>query len=321
MELSAMSIDSTNQQLFGLAQQAISYASGSAGRINIVAKPTLKETQFGYTPTSINLQEPLKFSDLFGGTDNAASNITSLNGEVEQWLATYFPSINGGFKDVPEDYLVGVISGVTPFGMASTVFEAVWQQSRDRAGRTVRSEQANLTSTLTSRGFRIPQAAMADIQARSEQRVIDATLDVNREEAIKREDIRLQILQQALQLATQLKLGLLNTAADLFRAYTSLYQLDSQSAQIKASAYQSFYSALSSYYDVELNLEQLKLRAAVTKAGIDGQIDGNRITNYAADSTGKAHAIAAKAFGKIAAQAANAVGTLDAHIVSGSART
>jgi hypothetical protein len=315
-----MSIDSTNQQLFGLAQQALSYASGSAGRINVVAKPTLKETPFGYMPGNINLQEPPKFSDLFGGTDNATSNIASVNGEVEQWLATYFPSINSGFKNVPEDYLVGVISGVTPFGMASTVFDTVWQQSRDWAGRTVRSEQANLASTFSSRGFKLPQAAMADIQARSEQRVIDATLDVSREEAIKREDIKLQILQQAVQLATQLKLGILNTAADLFRAYTSLYQLDSQSAQIKAAAYQAFYGALASYYNVEVSVEQLKLQAAVTKAGIDGRIDGNRVTNYAADSTGKAHAMAAGAFATIASQAANAVGTLEAHIIAGSAK-
>jgi hypothetical protein len=313
-----MSIDSTNSQLFSLAQQALSYASGSAGRINIVSKPTLKETQFNYSVGNINLQEPPKFSDLFGGTDNAASNIASVNGDVEQWLATYFPSINGGFKNVPEDYLVGVISGVTPFGMASTVFEAVWQQSRDRAGRTVRAERAALSSTFSARGFSLPPGALIDQLAQSERRATDAVLDVNREQAIKDADIKLQILQQAVQLATQLKLGILNTAADLFRAYTSLYQLDSQSAQIKASAYQSFYNALSSYYNVEVSMEQLKLRAAETKAGIDNEIDGNRIRNYAADSTGSAHAGAAGAFGQIAAQAANAVGTLDAQIISGS---
>lgn len=313
-----MSIDSTNQQLFALAQQSLGFASGSAGRINIVGKPTLKETPFSYSVGSINLQEPPKFSDLFGGTDNAASNIASVNGEVEQWLSTYFPSISSGFKNVPEDYLVGVISGVTPFGMASTIFEMVWQQSRDRAGRTVRAERAALNSAFSARGFSLPPGALIDQLAQSERRATDAVLDVNREQAIKDADIKNQILQQAVQLSTQLKLGILNTAADLFRAYTSLYQLDSQSAQIKASAYQSFYNALSSYYSVEVNMEQLKLRAAETKAGIDGEIDSHRIQNYAADSTGSAHSNAARAFSQIAAQAANAVGTLDAQIISGS---
>lgn len=312
-----MSIDSTTSQLFSLAQTALGYASGSAGRINIVSKPTLKETQFGYTVGNINLQEPPKFSDLFGGTNNAATNIASVNGEVEQWLATYFPSINSGFKNVPEDYLVGVISGVTPFGMASTVFEAVWQQSRDRAGRTVRSERASLSATFSSRGFSLPPGALIDQLAQSERRTVDAVLDVNREQAIKDADIKLQILQQAVGLATQLKLGILNTAADLFRAYTSLYQLDSQSAQIKASAYQSFYNALSSYYNVEVNMEQLKLRAAETKAGVDGEIDRNRISSYAADSTGSAHATAANAFAQIANGAASAAGTLEANITTG----
>jgi hypothetical protein len=312
-----MSIDDTTNQLFALAQQALGYASGSAGRINLSAKPTLKETQFSYTVGSIGLQAPPKFSDLFGGTDNAASNIASVNGDVEQWLATYFPSIYGGFKDVPEDYLVDVISGVTPFGTASTVFDTVWQQSRDRAGRTVRSEQANLGSTFKSMGFKLPQAALVDVLAQSERRSINAVLDVSREEAVKREDIRLQILQQAAQLSTQLKLGILNTAADLFRAYTSLYQLDAQSAQIKASAYQAFYNALSSYYGVEVSLEQLKLRAAETKVGTDSKIDVNRIQNHASSSTGKSHAKATNAFASIANGAASAAGTLEAHITTG----
>lgn len=316
-----MSIDSTNQQLFALAQTAMSYASGSAGRINIVSKPTLKETQFAYSVGNIALQAPPKFSDLFGGTDNAASNIDSVNGEVEQWLATYFPSINGGFKSLPEEYLVEVISGVKPFGVPGTVFEMVWQQSRDRAGRTVRSERATLSSTFSARGFSLPPGALIDQLAQSERRATDLVLDVSRDQAIKDADIKTQILQQAVQLSTQLKLGILNTAADLFRAYTSLYQLDSQSAQIKASAYQSFYNALSSYYGVEVSLEQLKLRAAETKAGIDGQIDEHRIQNYASDSTGRSHAGASQAFGRIAGNAASAIGTLDAHISSGAAQT
>lgn len=312
-----MSIDSTTQQLFSLAQTALSYASGSAGRINVSAKPTLKETQFNYTVGNIGLQAPPKFSDLFGGTNNAASNIDSVNGEVEQWLATYFPSINGGFKNVPEDYLVDVISGVKPFGIPGTVFEMVWQQARDRAGRTVRSERATLSSTFSARGFSLPPGALIDQLAQSERRAADLVLDVSRDQAIKDADIKVQILQQAVQLATQLKLGILNTSADLFRAYTSFYQLDSQSAQIKASAYQSFYNALSSYYNVEVSMEQLKLRAAETKAGIDNDIDGNRIRNYGADSTGSAHGQAANAFANIANGAASAAGTLEANITTG----
>jgi len=312
-----MSIDATNSQLFALAQQSLSFASGSAGRINVSSKPTLKESTFAYTPGNINLQAPPKFSDLFGGTDNASANISSVNEDVATWLETYFPSINGGFKDVPEDYLVGVISGVKPFGIPSTIFDLVWHQARDRAGRTVRSESATLAATFSSRGFSLPPGAMIDQLAQSERRAADATLDVNREQAIKDADIKNQILQQAVQLASQLKLGILNTAAELFRSYTAMYQLDSQAAQIKASAYQAFYNALSSYYGVEVNMEQLKLRAAETKAGIDGAIDGNRIRSYSADSTGSAHAQAANAFASIAGSAANAVGTLDANITTG----
>ena len=313
-----MTIDATTDQLFALAQQSLGYASTSAGRININSKPVLRESRFVYTPDAINIQEPPKFSDLFGGTDNAASNIASVNGNVDAWLAEYFPSINSGFKNVPEDYLVSVISGVKPFGIPSTIFDLVWHQARDRAGRTARSETATLSAAFSARGFSLPPGALIDQIAQSERRATDAALDVNREQSIKDADIKNQILQQSVQLATQLKLGIMNTAAELFRAYTSLYQLDSQSAQIKASAYSSFYNALSSYYNVEVNMEQLKLRAAETKTSVDNDIDSNRIHNYAAASTGSAHSNAANAFASIASSAANAAGTLEAHITTGS---
>jgi hypothetical protein len=312
-----MSIDDTTNQLFALAQQSLGYASGSAGRINVSAKPTLKETPFSYTVGNINLQEPPKFSDLFGGTDNAAVNIASVNGDVDAWMAKYFPSINSGFEDVPEDYLVRVISGVKPFGSSQNVFDTVWHESRSRAERTVRSERATLATGFASRGMTLPPGAIESIVAQSDCRLVNAVLDVNREQAIKGADIKLQLLQQAVQLATQLKLGILNAAADMFRVYTSMYQLDTQSAQTKALAYHSFYNALSSFYSVEVNLEQLKLRAAETKAGVDSGIDKNRISNHDSKSTSKGHAEAAGAFASIASGAAGAAGTLEAHITSG----
>ncbi|MGV8917839.1 MAG: hypothetical protein ACOH2R_08575 [Pseudomonas sp.] len=313
-----MTIDATTDQLFALAQQSLGYASGSAGRINVSSKPVLRETKFSYDVGNLNLQAPPKFSDLFSGTDNAAVNISNVNADVSQWLSTYFPSIDGAFKGVPEDYLINVISGVKPFGMASTIFDMVWHQARDRAGRTVRSEKATLSATFSARGFSIPPGALVDQLAQSERRASDAALDVNREQAIKDADIKNQILQQAVQLATQLKMGIMNTAAELFRAYTAMYQLDSQAGQIKTSAYQSFYNALSSYYGVEVNMEQLRLRAAETKASTDNGIDSNRIRSYSASSTGSAHSNAANAFAAIASSAASAAGTLEAHITSGS---
>jgi hypothetical protein len=317
-ENQAMTIDSTTSQLFSLAQQSLSYASGSAGRIQITSKPTLKETPFSYTVGNIALEAPPKFSDLFGGTDNAAINAQAIDGNVAEWMKTYFPSISGDFQGIPEDYLIGVISGVTPFGTASTIFDLVWDHARDRASRTVRSEMATITATFSARGFSLPPGAMVDQIAFSERRGTNNVLDVNRDQTQKDADIRVQLLQQAVQLANQLKLGILNAASDLFRSYTALYQLDSQTAQIKASAYQSFYNALASYYSVEVNLEQLKLRAAETKAGVDGNIDRNRVANNGSNSTGNAHATAANAFAAIANGAASAAGTLQANITTGS---
>lgn len=304
----------TTDELFAQASTAMSYASMSAGRINISTKPGLKETPFNYAVPNISVGPPPQFSDIFGGANNADPNIIAVNDKVDKWLAKYFPAINNGFTEIPDEWLMNVISGVKPFGIDSTIFDLVWHRARDRAYRTVTSEQRTLEASFSNRGFGMPPGALVDQLSESERRAADAALDVNREQAIQDAQIKNDLLKMAVQVAAQLKMGILNTSAEFFKAYYQFYNLDAESARLRAQAYSAFYNALASYYDVEVSVEGLKLRAAMASSETDGSIDQRRVAAFAADGTGMAHAQAARGFADVAASSANAAGTLVAQI-------
>ena len=309
----ASEYSSTTEALLDNAQRSMEHALMIAARIG-GTRLSLKERQFSHSVRKIKLDPPPKFSDVFDGADSSDAIIAGLNDKVDAWLAKYFPSINGQFQNVPEDYLVGVISGVKPFGVDATVFDLVWHRARDRAYRTATSEQRTLAAAFSARGFGLPPGAMVDAIAQSEQRATAAALEVNREQAIKDADIKVDILKHAVGVATQLKTGILNTSAEFFRNYYSAYGHGNDVARIRAQAYQSYYNALSSYYNVEIAWENLRMESAAKTAEVDGAIDRNRVAAYSGNAVPAAHAQASRGMAEIAASSASAAGTLVAQI-------
>jgi hypothetical protein len=366
----ASEYSSTTSQLFSQASRAVSLASGSAGRITASAKPSLAAVSlsysdnvpsfgysgnapaFNYSAGSIAVGDMPKFSDLFDGADNSNPLIADLNNKVDEWLAKYFPSINGSFRNLTEDWCASVIGGTKPFGTAATIFEMVWQQARDRAYRTASSEQRQIEASMSSRGFSLPVGALADLLSQSEQAATSAILDVSREQAIKDADIKADLLKHATSIATQLKLGILSASADYFRAIYSVHGTAIEKARIQAQLYSTYYGALSNYANVEVSIEELRLRAAQTEANVklsgedlklraaqasagvavSGQqlrlqaaearantliaSDRNKVGLYGGDAQPGAHAQAARGFSDAAAAAYSAAGSLTAQIES-----
>lgn len=305
----ASSYNGTTEQLLSLASSAMTEAGNQARRIGVAAKPSLREAQLNFTPSDLQLSAPAQFSDLFTGA-NADPNAKAIDSKVDAWMAKFFPSISGNMKGIPEDWLVAVISGTKPYGQDATVFDLVWHKARDRAYRTTRSEQRTLEANMSARGFTLPPGALAQAVMESEQRASEAVLEVNREQAIKDAEIKQELLKFAVQMATNLKTGIMQNCADLFRAYTQLYTLDNDAARAKAQAYASFYGAMSSYYGVEVSLEQIKLQAAKAKVDASNDIDRNRVSLHSVQTGNDALGQATRAFGDIASQAASSAGTL-----------
>jgi hypothetical protein len=366
----ASDYSSTTSQLFSQASRAVSLASGSAGRITTSSKPSLSAVTlaytentpalgysgnspvFSYTPGNIDAGNMPQFSDLFDGADNSNPLISDLNDKVDAWLAKYFPAINGSFKTLNEDWCAGVISGTTPFGTSSTVFELVWQQARDRAYRTASSEQRQIEASMSSRGFSLPTGALADLLSQSEQAATSSILDVSRDQAIKDADIKVDLLKHATTIASQLKLGILSASADYFRSFYAVHGTAIEKARIQAQLYSTYYGALSNYANVEVSIEELRLRAAQAQANVSlsGEelklraaqasagiavsseqlklqaaearantvinSDRNKVGLYGGDAQPAAHAQAARAFGDAAAAAYGAAGSLTAQIES-----
>lgn len=308
----------TTAFLQGVTSDALTQASNNASRIwgleNVSA--LTRDPFFSTSLVAPDLGEPPTASDLFGD-DTTDPTIEYMNQQADEWVAKYFPELNACFKNQPEETLCAILSGTKPFGLDKTVLDMVWNQARDRAGRTKRSEQATLAATFSARGFSLMPGAMADQMAQIEQRASDIAIDVSREQAIKDADIKVDIFKVGLQLATQLKTAVLNTLAEFYRVWMSVPDKDLERARIRAQAQASLYAALSSYWNVELAFQELRLKADQTEAEVDISVDRNTLTkqgNYMGIAPSLASAT--NAFANTAANAAQAGGSLTAQIES-----
>lgn len=278
--------------------------------------PSTPNSTFSVEITKPNTGSAPVFSDMFQLVDGTTPEVLRLNDEADAYMAKYFPSINGCLKTIPDDWLCDVISGVKPFGIESTIFDLVWQKARDRANRGQRSEQRSIEANMSSRGFSLPTGALMDLTLQLSQRVADSLAEVNRDQAIKDAEIKLDILKFAEEQALRYKLGLMQAMADLYKVWAIIPNNDIERARIKAQAMASFYQALGSYYNVEMSFEELRVRAEQLRTGVElSNVDGD-IRAYAASKGDNGLGQAAQAFGEVAAASASAAASFVAQIES-----
>lgn len=313
-----MSYDSTTTFLQGQATEALNEARNNASRIySLPPQITLREPEFDVQLTKPNIGPPPNFGDLFQGGDSTDPTIKYLNEQSDVWIQKYFPSISACLRNIPDEWLCGVISGTKPFGIDNTVFELVWHNARDRAYRTRNTEVRTLEADFSARGFELPPGALVDSIAAAEQRATDSIMGVNVQQAIKDADIKNELLQFAVQQSINYKLGIMNSLVDFYKTWVTLPDKDIERARIKAQAMSSLYSALAAYYNIEITFEELRLRAAQLEAGTDIDVDRNRISKQSNfSSTASALGSAVSSFANVAAQANQAGGSLVAQIES-----
>lgn len=314
----ASQYNDTTEFLQATATEALTNASYNAARVwgleNVAA--VTRDPRLSASVNKPDIGEPPVFSDLFTG-DETDSTIKYLDEQADAWLAKYFPAMNGCFKNQPEETLCAILSGVKPYGLDKSILDMVWNQARDRAGRTLRSEQATLAATFSNRGFSLPPGAMVDMMTQADQRASDVILDVSREQAIKDADIKIDIFKTGLQLSVQLKTAVLSALADFYRLWITVPDKDIERAKVRAQAQAALYSALSSYYNVEVAFEELSLKAQMAGASTDIDVDRNTLTkqgNYMGIAGPLASAVSA--FAGVAGNAAQAGGSLTAQVES-----
>ena len=314
----ASEYNNTTAFLQDVASRALTDASNNASRIwgleNVTANT--RDPKFALTIDKPDIGPPPRLSDLYEG-DSSDPTVQWLNEQADAWVEKYFPEINACFKNQPEETLCAILAGTRPFGLDKTVLDIVWNQARDRAYRTAQSEQATAAAVYSIRGFTLPAGALADTIAQIERRATDAALDVSRDQAIKDADIKVDIFKLGLQLSTQLKTAILSALADFYRMWVTIPDKDIERARIKASAQAALYNALSSYYNVEIAFQELRLKSGQTTAEIDLGVDRNTVNkqgNYMGIASPLASAV--NAFANTAGNAAQAGGSLTAQVES-----
>lgn len=312
----ASEYNATTDFLQSQATSALTLAQNNAGRIwglqNVQANT--RDPRFSLSLDAPDIGPPPSFGELFGA-DSSDSTVNWLGQQTEEWMAKYFPAINGNFKDQPEETLCQIISGVRPYGIDSTVLELVWHQARDRAQRTVTSDLRTIEASFSARGFSLPPGAMVAAQIEVRERGSLQVMDVNRDQAIKDADIKVDMLKVALQLSTQMKTAIMQSLADFYRMWVSVGDRDMERARIRAQAQSALYSALASYYNVEIQFEGLKLQAAKAAAEVDLDVDRLAVAkqgNYMGVAGPLASAV--NAFANTAGNASQAGGSITAQV-------
>lgn len=279
--------------------------------------PSISNPGFDFVPKDLaaNVKKPV-FSDVFEGADSTSADVIRLNKDADEWINKYFPAIGGELLTLPEDWLVNIISGVKPFGIESTIFDMVWQKARDRATAERQSETKTMAANMSARGFSMPNGALVDLTYRMNEKLIDDVSAVNREEAIKDAEIKLDLLKFAVEQALRYKMGLMGAMADFYRVWIALPNTRIELAKARSQALESFYRALSSYYNVEIAVEELKMKAAVEKTDTTMKYYDQKIRAFAASRGDNGLGSAAQAFGHVASGAATAASSLVAQIES-----
>lgn len=311
-----MSIDQSAGFLQSFSNNALSRASILANRIGSFV-PAPGKVDFSYTPKKPNIKAPPAIGDLLSA-DTKADSIQFLNAETEKWLDKYFPNLNSCLKYQPEEWACGILTGQEPFGLSREIFESVWHEGRDRAYRAASAESEQIRAEYSSRGFSMPPGAMIAAARNVEIRAGEAIAEVNRVQTLRDAEIKLDLVKFAATTAAQIKTGMMQVLANFYNQWVGVMNRDVDMARSKAQAYSALTSALSSYYNVELGFEELRLKAAQGKSNA-GEAT-MRLFMQEGDvraAQNRSLAQAAQAFADAAGSAANAQGSLQAEVYSG----
>ncbi len=299
------------------AEDALRTARETASRIQNGGVVPLQNIQLDYDPNIPNLPPPPTFSDLFPGTDSTTEEQIRLDNEVEKWIDKYFPEINACLRDSPEQWLCKIISGSDPFGDSKAVMDILWHEARDRAYRTSNTEQQTINATYSERGFSLPPGVAVRLGVESEQRASQAIADLNRAQTTRMLEIKVDLLKFAEEQAIKLKLGVMDALKTFYLVWSNLPDKDIERARVKTQAQASLYGALSSYYNVQVAFENLRLRAAEADVEAALGVDRNKIAAFTSNRSADALAQATRGFADVSASAANAQSALVAEITTG----
>lgn len=316
----ASDIDQTMSFIQAFSDKALQGARDQANRL-AMATGAPKKVSFEFDAVKPVMDKPSKIGDLLADNESQGVDILLLNNAAEAWIGRFFPNLVGCLKTQPEEWACGILSGRAEFGMNKSAFDASWHEGRDRAYKQANTEQRQINSMFSLRGFGLAPGAHTSAMVSAEIRASDSIADINRQQTIKDAEIKLELIKLAASTATQIKGGIMQMLASFFGQIVDLakHEPGTDRMRAKAQAYSAFMSGISNYHSVELGFEKLRLDAAKVKAdteGLNSRIDAE-LSFKGIDSRNTGFGQAASAFAQAAGSAANAASSLQAELYSG----
>lgn len=308
--------------------QVVSFLQDNVGDVLRTARETASRIQNGglvplqgvsldYEANIPVLAPPPKFSDLFPGADGTSAELVRLDSEVDKWFGRYFPEFDACLRDKPEEWACKILSGTDPYADSKAVLDLLWHEARDRAYRVGASERRSIDASYSDRGFPLPPGVAIRLGVEAEQRASQAIADINRQQTGRMLELKVELIKFAEEQAIRLKLGVLDSLRSFYTAWISLPDKDIERARVQAQAQASLYGALSSYYNVQLGFEGLRLRAAEADVEAALGIDRNKIAAFTSNRSASALSDTVRGFTEVASSGLNAQSALFAEITTG----
>lgn len=219
------------------------------------------------------------------------------------WLIeTYFPTLNGELVAASDDWIIAQIrNGGT--GLPLTVEAALYNRGKDRIYTASLASDSQMIQQFAARGFTLPQGVLAARLAESQYNTQQALGNLAREVLIENTKIQVETTKFAVQMAVQLRLGLVNSLIAFLNAAADVPKGSVQYAQLFTESKRNIAGAIVDYYNAQIREQELKLRADTEEVQLELS-DLNSFRNgFAQDVAG---------YGSRVAAAATAVGHLGA---------
>ena len=239
--------------------------------------------------------------------------------KFQQWLEQFFPALMSDFKTIPEDWIVAVMAGEEKaLGIGQEQFRRVWQRSRDREEAQRQSDVQQAKAEFSQRGFAVPPGAMVSVIDRAQQRASAAVQEVNREETVREQQLRTEMLQFAVQQAATIRQGLSAQVVSFLQTWDSIQQTDKdhqlEKERQRAQIQTSFYENLRRFIDIETALYQVNVAEEKERQGTNQQNIDNFLRLKTEDPGRAALGQAIRGLSDIAGSSSSAAGSLIAQI-------
>lgn len=217
------------------------------------------------------------------------------------WLVeTYFPSLNGDLVDASDEWIIDQIrNGGT--GLPTTVEAALYNRGKDRIYKAAVAADYMAVSQFAARGFTLPQGVLSARLAESQFSTKAALGDLARDVLVENTKIQVETTKFAVQMAVQLRLGLVNALAAFLNAAADVPKGAVQYAQLFTDSKRNIAGAIVDYYNAQIREQELKLRAETDTEQLTFQDLNSYRNGFASDIAG---------YGSRVAAAASAVGGL-----------